>query len=607
MKADTYSLTTVFGKDVRYVVPLYQRRYVWVKDKHWEPLWEDLQIVIRKLVQAERLAEAAPDAPPTLVPPHFLGAVVLDQQLVKTGSLESRLIIDGQQRLATLQLLISAAITVAETNRCDREARLLRKLTENDRDLIVSPEDSFKVWPTNVDRDAFQAAMTGEGTPAKEGIRGARAFFVDEISEWARNGGDLDGITIERRIASLTRVVRELFKMVVIDLEEGDNAQIIFETLNARGTPLLAVDLVKNLLFQRLGPGVDLEDLYRRYWSKFDEDEWRKDVRQGRLNRPKAELFLMHWLAMKRTEEVGAHYLFPVFRQLLEEQPQANVSAVMNEFSVDADIFQSFESMAEGSPEKRFFARLRIMDVGTVLPLLLFLFRQDPLELSESKRRRALEILESWLVRRMICRLTPKNYNRYFVELVKAVEKDPSQADDILYEELRRGEAATTVWPTDAALEEVLLGSGLYGNVTQPRIVMVLGAVETAMRSEKSEEVPLPSGLTIEHVLPRDWADNWPIYPPGDAAMTLERQKRVHRIGNLTLVTSKLNPSISNGSWDVKREGLNQHSVLLLNRRLVDEHADWNHEAIDTRSREIYQIICWLWPGPDSEYWQVRY
>lgn len=607
MKANTHPLTAIFGKDVRYLVPLYQRPYVWKRETHWQPLWEDVRTVMDQLAYAEQVTEAAPPgSAPIVTAPHFLGAIVLDQQMHDTGSLEVRYVIDGQQRLTTLQLFLSAAAQVADANGCEREGRLLRKLIENDRDLVTTSDHLFKVWPTNANRAAFRTAMSEDGDAPDDPenlIQEAHAYFVDALNEWVSD--DDAGSDTQHRFATLTKVGRELLMIVAIDLEEGDNAQVIFETLNARGTPLLAIDLVKNLVFQRADvPGADLDTLYSKHWAPFDEPSWRVEIRQGRLNRPRAEVFLMHWLTMQRTEEVGAHYLFSTFRKLLDDPSTPGITDVVQEFAADARTFRSFDTQPAGSKEQRFFERLDILDTTTALPLALYLFRQPAETLSQDRRRRALAIVESWLVRRMLCRLTTKNYNRYFLDLLKAVKANVEQADTVLLDTLRAATAETNSWPSDETLDSALTTLPLYGQVSQPRVVMTLAAIENAMRSEKSEEVPLPAKLTIEHVMPQRWRSTWPVDPPGDLAKTGERERHIHRLGNLTLVTGKLNPSLSNSAWLTKRPELNNHSVLLLNRRVVDEHPEvWDEAAIDNRSVQLADYIERIWPSPTSSVW----
>lgn len=607
MKAFTHPLTTIFGKDVRYIVPLYQRPYVWAQESHWEPLWQDVLFVVRNLLLTEEAAAFAPQLDPPITPPHFLGAIVLDLSRFGTGSLELRSVIDGQQRLTTLQLMIAAASEVAANHNCDKEARLLRKLTENDPDLVVDPDDQFKVWPTNVDRAPFRSTMLRQnGSEEKNHIHKAYAYFAGAIDKWASDDDwqDIDA-NATARFAALTRVVREMLKLVIIDLEDGDNAQVIFETLNARGMPLLAIDLVKNLVFQRASavPGIDLDAMYETKWKPFDQDYWREEVRQGRLNRPRAELFLMHWLTMQLADEVGAKHLFTTFRAHVDLPTGPPITTTVAEFASDAEIFQSFDHQPEGSVERRFFDRLDILDTTTALPIALFLFRQPETVLSLGRRRRALVILESWMVRRMICRLTTKNYNRFFLDLLKKLKASPATADDVILEELQESSASTNAWPTDEQVVTNLTENALYGQINQRRVVLVLSALEQAMRSNKSETLNLPAGLTIEHILPQSWKEHWPLASPNDVALVSDRDRHLHRIGNLTLVTNKLNPALSNSAWPIKREELNKHSVLLLNRRVVDEHpTEWTEDDIDVRSAELAQLIIGIWPGPSHSF-----
>lgn len=598
MKANSYPLSTVFGQDVRYVVPLYQRPYVWGRDTHWEPLWDDVRALVHRLRAHEVGGEGQDGAAP-----HFLGAIVLEQQLVETGSLTTRLVIDGQQRLTTLQLLIAAAAQVAGIRGHSRQSRLLRRLVENDPDLVTEPSDAFKVWPTNANRSAFSAVM-GPAGPVEDReddpgnlIDEAFAYFAGAVAEWSE---DEDGDE-ELLFDALTRAVRELIKIVVIDLEEGDNAQVIFETLNARGTPLLAVDLVKNLVFQAASrEGADLDRLYQDQWAQFDGPTWRAEVRQGRLRRPRAELFLMHWLAMKRADEVSATALYPTFRLYLESQGSEPVVGLIDDFARDARLFASFDSRSDPR-ERRFFDHLALLDTSTVLPAVLFVMGLPEATLPLERRHRVLEVIESYLVRRLLCQMTTKRYNQTSLEILRDVKAAPDRADEVLVERLTRAEGLATKWPTDEDVHIALTQRPVYGWIAQARVAMVLGEVERALRSDYSEAVTLPDKLTIEHVMPQKWQPHWPLEPPGDAAQIQEREQRIHRIGNLTLVTAKLNPALSNSDWATKRIALNEHSVLLLNRRLVDLHLEaWGEEEIDRRCEQIADIVCRIWTRPES-------
>ncbi len=99
--------------------------------------------------------------------------------------------------------------------------------------------------------------------------------------------------------------------MVVIDLDKHDETQVIFETLNARGTDLLPADLIKNFLFRRaLANNEDVERLNSKYWQNFETEFWREEVKQGRLKRPRIDLFISHYLTMMTQDEVRSAHLF---------------------------------------------------------------------------------------------------------------------------------------------------------------------------------------------------------------------------------------------------------------------------------------------------------
>ena len=470
MKADAHPLKTLFGKDARYVVPLYQRPYVWTQEDKWEPLLEDILLVVRDTLLGIEVA------------PHFLGAIVLDYQFGAVADLEVRHIVDGQQRLTTLQIILGAAVEVADRHDCDRAARLLRKLTSNNPDLVAEPDQEFKVWPTNVDRLAYRAVMRRQVTPdlTSSLLVKAHGFFVDALEVWV---SELT-VSVDDGLDTFTRAVRDYLRLVVIDLEKDDDAQAIFESLNAHTTPLLAIDMVKNLVFRRAeSEGADLEALYFRNWQPFDEDPWRRQIRQGRLYRPRAEIFLMHWLTMKRGDDTSARHLYPVFRRLMEGRTGISVEQMVAEFAGDASVYDSFDQQPLGSRARLFFERLAVLDVSTIYPLLLFLFRQSPEVLPAWRRDRALEVLESWLVRRMLCRFTIKSYNRYFLDLLQAVQRSPERSDEVLRDELISASGDSNRWPDDEQLQGTLEQRSLYYSVRGDKIVMVLRAVELAKRA----------------------------------------------------------------------------------------------------------------------------
>ena len=225
------------------------------------------------------------------VPPHFLGAVVLDQLPSKAGEVDQRAVIDGQQRLTTIQLLLRALADVLSEQESARAGQIKRLLFNPLDNPDPADEVRYKLWPRRKDRDVWRLAMSDslEDNPGNHLYGQARTYFAKrarsaisievsaaELADQA--GGELDlDVAVTSDAVDLDTLVDAaigLFKLVAIDLDDNDNAQIIFEVLNGRQTPLSAADLVKNLLFlhAEISDEAELEQLHEKYWAPLEAD-----------------------------------------------------------------------------------------------------------------------------------------------------------------------------------------------------------------------------------------------------------------------------------------------------------------------------------------------
>lgn len=604
MQAQTLTPSSIFGHHIRYVVPIFQRPYVWTEEDQWRPLWEDICVVADQILAPQ----ASNFYGSTEVAPHFLGAIVLDGQSTPSGYVTVRHVIDGQQRLTTLQLLLDAVQLVAERHGDERDAHALRVLVLNSPEIAQHDYETFKVWPTNHDQPAFQEAMSTKTLIADEfrnhAIAKAHSFFVDAAMLWATT--EVEPSEVSTRINALVRTLRDHLKLVVIDLERGDNAQVIFETLNHRGVPLLAADLIKNFVFQAAeAQGAQVQELYESHWKRFDEPYWREPVRQGRLFRPRVDVFMNHWLTMKLQYEVPADRIFTEFRSLVVRENIA-ASSALAEISNDAELYVHAQTAPYSTAVGQFQYRvIRALDSSVVTPVLLFLLRARELGTDTQQFEKALRCVESWVVRRALLQATSKDLNRLVVDLLRSLASaDQVRLGDATETFLGEQSSDSRLWPTNEMLAEALVVHPTY-KLRKPRLRMLLEALEDQSRGRLSEGESCPRNLSIEHVMPQSWQENWA--PDASEDETEERNRLLHTLGNLTLVSGRLNPALSNRPWTTdkngnrsKRDYLLENSNLKLNAEIAAKNPEaWTTTDIRNRSNVLIDRICEIWPRPE--------
>src|SRR5260370_12284588 len=211
-------------------------------------------------------------------------------------------------------------------------------------------------------------------------------------------------------------------EVVVIDLDDKDDPQVIFETLNNLGTLLLPADLIKNFLLRSVeGNGNIQEQLYERYWKPFDERFWQTEVGHGRVKRHRIDLFLQHYLTLVKGDEVPASHLFGEFRDYASKNPTISSAEHLHGLHTYGCVFEKFHTgYEETSREGQFFYRLEEMETTTFFPLLLEIFK-SPDQHSPRDITTILTDLESFIIRRMVCRLTTKGYNTLVRSLIQKV------------------------------------------------------------------------------------------------------------------------------------------------------------------------------------------
>jgi hypothetical protein len=611
METQVRTPQAVFMQPQRLVVPLFQRPYVWNEENQWEPLWKDMARMAEKLVSQPGMKHY----------PHFPGAVVLQQVQNSSGTMQERIIIDGQQRLTTLQLLFGALHSQLVSANAESAAMRMETLVVNAAPFCRKPEDRFKVWPTNRDRPGFNEVMAAQ-IPTdyttlnfkNERIVQAHQYFSACSAEWLNSQGP---DFVQYRAIAIETAARELLQMVVIDLNSEENAQEIFETLNARGSQLTAADLIKNFIFQQLlEEGSDVERLYQKHWKEFETAFWETEVTFGRLRYPRSSVFLNHWLIAQTGEEVVAREVFSKFKSYSSET-RAGMESLLGKLDQAAAGYRKFIE-SEAFPNSQlnrlqlFAYRTGVLESEVVKPLVLFLYDPERPAIPIDQIEKAFAVVESWMVRRMLVRATTKAYNQLVAEMIRHLQDDEKRSfvGDSIEVFLASQNSDSRYWPDDHEIRDTLRNLPVYRRLQRGRLRMILEAIEDHLRGwklgkeGKGGEKVTKAKFVIEHIMPRKWQTHWK-HPDG-AKGEVEREALIHTIGNLTLLTSSLNSKVSNGPWSGdsgKQNALKAHDVLFLNRKLSEDSCKtWSDTSIRQRSDELAKIIIEIWPAPKGHY-----
>lgn len=663
MQPTKLSISGLFDQREQYLIPLFQRGYVWTLERQIEPLWQDIVDRVEALAQHRLDSQKVGVGKLKPMRKHFMGAIVVgpavghDSQTVPT-----REVIDGQQRTTTLQIMLLALRNIIAPLKDEALDDDVKTLTHN-KGNYRSKSDHLKVWPTNVGRDVMQALAGATDLSAVEERFPARSpngvalerplmvqaylYFHGVLACYLRgkrfddplNADDNseDATTISQALVkaidkgkSLTIPFENLpvvadsarllidalqtsFQIMRLQLEEDDDPQIVFETLNARGEPLTPSDLIRNYVFLRAARnGEPVDELYDVHWRRFDElvDQstakgtdkfWRREERQGRLKSNRLDLFFYHYMGLRKRDEVKVAHVFQEFKDWWEDGEPRESTQELARLNSLARHFETLLAPDQKSRFGLFCRRLRLLDSATPIPLVLYLLEQHKTDAPDLLQ--AISDIESYLVRRFICGLTTKSYNRTFIKRLLGEMAEEGKSDSAtLRAKLLALDGQSQLWPRDQEFETAWLHRRLYEGSNTRRVRAVLEGLETGLRNSKQEFLPDLEALSVEHVLPQGWEDSTYPLPSDTPEARATRLRLLHSIGNLTLVTPGFNSALSNEAFDKKRPEIAANSSLMLNAYFQTQpvDGDWREDAIVARAKSLFSLAKSVWALPDS-------
>ena len=554
----TINYLELIGNGKHYRVPPYQRDYSW-SDEQWEDLWNDLM-----------------DLLPDPEERHYLGALVVEER----GDREF-LIIDGQQRLATLSVLALAVIarlhTMADEGveaAANRErARELRNRFIGEKDP-ASLTESSRLYLNETDDAFYQDYLVQNREPLnpRRLPRSNRLLWqcflgfgkrLDELTELQHDGTAVASLLSET-------VARQLL-FILITVDDELNAYTVFETLNARGLELTTTDLLKNYLFSRVRVAADLEALQRRWRSLV------ATVEQERF----PELLRYHLLC--ELPQVRSQRLFKLVRE--RTRSDRDVFALLDELERRAELFVAVADpnhgyWAELPAAKSYIRELNLFRVRQMMPLLFTTWES----FSDADFVRVLRLVSVVSLRyTVVSGLNPSTLEAAFHRAAKPVMEGTVTTPAGVFERLR------PIYVADEKMRQDFAGLVVGTSGRQRKLAKYLLARLEGDTSGRTCDPDTDPG-TIEHILPENPADDW--------EETFDRalwDASVYRLGNLTLLESAINRLIGNAAYRDKLAAYGQSRYALSQDIPKMAPEQWTPELLDARQSRLAARAVQLW------------
>lgn len=567
-------------------------------------------------VKEQTVARLRSETPPG----HYLGSVLVDNKTKRDASdgITRYDVVDGQQRLTTIQIALLALVKVAADHRCNNEINAeVKKYAFFSEPVTGFTEGDIRLNPTNFDRKQFQEVLSdvfdiracgGKSSVSRENANKSKIvstfdFFKKHYAFLVEKQQDHEPSKILRAILS---ALTEGFDIVRIVLRETDKAQRVFESLNNYAKPLTTFDLIRNNVFYRAAGVAGNKDV-----QLFNTDEWQ-------------QLECPYWEGKADNRKIGwsTHIEAYVARMLAAERMFASPKDLRFDRN---SIFKTYQKFAgrHSSIEEEIGALVRYADVYQYLDghvnrppaaadVDFGVFRYDVWKnrdfypvlfviadgnANNEEKQRMIQLLESYVIRRSVCGLSSRNYNKQALTICEALGGECSY--ESLSGALKSGDKKTVLFPDDATVKEACSRNKFYGSVFDR---YVFEEIEKSMYDVGMESVVAKqSELTIDHILPQGWEANpeWVSIVLDKAGtqndtVVLTVNSHLHTIGNLTLMSRHNNSAKSNHSFE-EVKGLLAKNKLSLNSDLAKEES-WNVEKIAARSKELADLICRIWP-----------
>lgn len=553
------------GTDKKFIIPVYQRSYSW-KKQNCELLLQDLRTVYEKNFSS-----------------HFFGSIVYVEN--DAAGCNEYIIIDGQQRITTVCLLLLAIRNYINDNPGIDTGVNPDKITKAYlTDEYAKDEKKLKLKLIEGDDAAYDQLIQNAEPISNNSISVNYLYFYEEISKLSAT--------------QIKGLYDSVMKLMVVNIslkpQNGDDPQLIFESLNSTGLGLSEADKIRNYVLMNMSAN-EQEKFYKNYWEKLENIVSKNNV----------DIFIRYYLSVKRRELANERTLYFPFKEFRRDF-KGSTEDLLKDMLKYAKYYQEIRiAKGKGDTYLATLARINKLQVNTSYPLIFDLYEaKNSGKLNENEFCEALKIIESYVVRRFICGLSTNPLNKIFVslgaEIEKAVEKyDVSYLDAFVAQIISI--TGKSRFPSDRDLEDKFATYELYNAKPYLKKYIFERLENSSTKELIAVEEQIDEGtLTIEHIMPQKMTPDWKAALGQQWELVYSKYKDTP--GNLTLTA--YNSEYSNLVFEKKRDmpqkGI-KYSKLFLNE-YVKECDVWTEKQILERANILLEVAKKCWRYPDTTF-----
>lgn len=547
------SIYELLNGNTQFIVPVYQRKYSWIKEKQCARLWKDI-VDMQKSKKRQ----------------HFVGSIVNIAESKSPMGIQKYLIIDGQQRMTTLTILMIALrdYLIDNPNEDVDPDTLTTMLLKN---VGQKGDNRYKMILTESDKDTLIKLIDRLPLSINEdsNIYLNYLYFKQQISS-----SELTPEQIYESIAKLQII------SITLDREDGDDPQLIFESLNSTGMDLSQSDLIRNFILMGISNDEQI-DIYNNYWSPV-ENTFPSETRSSDL-----DTFFRHYLMMKTEHFIKEEDIYEAYKAYHNNAEFDLTKDFANDILQFGNCYTEIAFANSSYPALNIiFSDLNKLKMDVQMPFLMYVyndFKNDRISIDDFTC--ILRMTEAYIVRRSICEIPTNSLNKTFITMKRSIStNDYLNSLKMAFIQLD----SYKEFPTDLEFAQAFKEKNVYK-------MRIANYLLVKLENYDNKEPISYEGFTIEHIMPQNQSlsDEWKIALGPDWESI--HNTMLHRLGNLTL--TKYNSEMSDKPFSDKIPVFEKSATHNLNHYVIKQ-TSWNGDNINERTQKLIDIALDVWQYP---------